>query len=161
MRLDQGSRFNADGRFENWWSEADRAHFEDCARTLAAYIETFPLRDGERVDARLTLGENIADFGGLAIAYDALQETFADAADRDPMRDGYSRSQRFFLNWALIWRQNLTDDERRLRLRTDTHAPSTMRANAASANLGVFAEAFGCESGNAMWRAPHDRIGVW
>ena len=158
---DQGSRFGADGRFENWWSEADRMHFDERAQALVEQVAARPAADGERVDARLTLGENIADFGGLAIACDALQEMLAATGGSDPMHDGYSQHQRFFLNWALIWRQNLTKDERRLRLLTDAHAPAAMRANVAPANLAAFAEAFTCIPGDAMWRAPEDRAGVW
>ena len=172
---DQGSRFDADGRFANWWSALDRGCFEAAAQRLVDQFGSLPAGAGAAataaagsehgqpasVDGRLTLGENIADFGGLAIANDALQAQLAAADEPDPMHDGYSQTQRFFLNWAVIWRQNLTPDERRLRLRTDPHAPAALRANAAAANLTAYAAAFGCGPGDRMWRAPADRIGLW
>lgn len=157
---DQGSRFGAQGRFENWWDKADRLRFEAIARRLIAQIER--LGSGvDPVDAHLTLGENMADFVGLAIAADALHDKLAAEATPDPMCDGYSQSQRFFLNWAVIWRQNLTSEEYLRRLRTDTHAPAQLRVNAAAANLHAFAAAFGCAPGDNLWRAPHDRVELW
>jgi len=177
---DQGSRFDADGRFANWWSAVDRGCFEAAAQRLvdqfesssgfpgatAAAADAMAAECGEpdqraSVDGRLTLGENIADFGGLAIAGDALQARLAAADGPDPMHDGYSQTQRFFLNWAVIWRQNLTPDERRLRLCTDPHAPAALRANAAASNLAAYAAVFGCRPGDRMWRTPADRIGLW
>lgn len=172
---DQGSRFDADGRLANWWSALDRSCFEAAAQRLvdqfgsssdgagATATAAACSEHGQHasVDGRLTLSENIADFGGLAIASDALQAQLAAADEPDPMHDGYSQTQRFFLNWAVIWRQNLTPDERRLRLRTDPHAPAALRANAAAANLAAYAAAFGCAPGDRMWRAAVDRIGLW
>lgn len=157
---DQGSRFGANGCFENWWSDADRARFEASAQRLIDLTDGLPGTE-ERVDGRLTLSENIADLGGLAIACDVLQDTLAATTSPDPMHDGYSQSQRFFLNWAVIWRQNLTRDEHRQRIRTDPHAPAALRSNLAASHLGPFAEAFGCEPGDRMWRAVSDRIGLW
>ncbi|HKE46535.1 MAG TPA: M13 family metallopeptidase, partial [Rhodanobacteraceae bacterium] len=150
---DQGSRFDADGRFRSWWLAEDRLRFEALAERL---VERF---DGSDVDGRLTLGENIADVGGLAIAFDALRD--AIAGRDDPMIDGCSQTQRFFLNWAVIWRQNLTPEEARLRRSTDVHAPARIRANAAPAELGGYAEAFDCRSGDAMARSADARIRIW
>lgn len=166
---DQGSRFDAEGRLRNWWSAADRARFDARAKRLAARFDG--LRPGPHtgyadtddipVDGQLTVGENIADFGGLATACDALQLADASGTIDDPMHDGYSRIQRFFLNWAVIWRQNLTPDERRLRLQADPHAPAPLRANAAAAELDSFTNAFGCVPGDGMWRDREDRAGLW
>jgi len=156
---DQGSRFGPTGRFENWWTAEDRARFEALADRMSAHFDAMPATGGERIDGRLTLGENIADFGGLAIAYDAL--VHATARMRDPMIGGCSQAQRFFFGWATIWRQHLTLGEASFRLRRDRHAPASVRANAAAANLDGFAQAFDCEAGDPMCVESSDRVAIW
>jgi putative endopeptidase len=156
---DQGSRFGPSGRFENWWTADDRARFDALADRMRAHFDATPAFGGERVDGRLTLGENIADFGGLAIAHDALLR--APTRTSDPMIDGYSQAQRFFFSWAAIWRQNLTLGEASFRLRHDRHAPAVTRANAAAANLDGYARTFGCAHGDPMHLEPADRISIW
>jgi putative endopeptidase len=126
---------------------------------MIARFESLP-SDGDSVDGRLTLGENVADFGGLAVAYDALREAQRDAG-ADPMIDGHTREQRFFFAWAMLWRQNLTLGEARFRLQHDAHAPASARANAAPANLSAYAEAFDCRPGDPMRVEPGDRIDIW
>jgi putative endopeptidase len=155
---DQGSRFSAAGRFENWWTPEDRARFEALTARMIARFEG--LSDDDPIDGRLTLGENVADFGGLAVAYDAMREAHRDA-DADPMIDGYTREQRFFFAWAMLWRQNLTLGEARFRLQHDPHAPASVRANAAPANLLEYAKAFECEPGDPMCAGTADRIDIW
>jgi putative endopeptidase len=157
---DQGSRFGADGRFENWWTPEDRARFDALAERMIARFDTFAAGDDDVVDGRLTLGENIADFGGLAIAYDALQHHTAGIDDLH--RDGYTRTQRFFFAWATLWRQSLTLSETYFRARHDAHAPAALRANAAAINLDEYTKALGCTSGdNPMLAKPCDRIVIW
>ena len=141
---DQGSRFGPDGRFENWWTGDDRTRFDTLAAQLVERFNQCISGDGEPVDGLLTLGENIADLGGLALACDALCRALAARGAADPMLDGFSQVQRFFLNWAVLWRQNLTPDERRLRMKTDPHAPGNVRANVAATSVAEYAEAFGC-----------------
>ena len=156
---DQGSRFGVDGRFENWWSDADRARFERAADSLVALFDRECGAGGEPVNGRLTLGENIADFGGLAIAYDAFTRRQAEQAPMESPTDGYSARQRFFLSWATIWRQNLTPDESRRRLRIDPHAPASLRANSAPANMREFFGAFDA-TGSAL-EEPLSRVRIW
>jgi putative endopeptidase len=103
-----------------------------------------------KVNGKLTLGENIADLGGLATAYDAMKA--ATAGKPDPMIDGLSRDQRFFLNWATVWRRNFTPENLAVRLKTDPHAPAEFRAIGAPSNLPAFAAAFQCKAGDAMVR---------
>jgi putative endopeptidase len=156
---DQGSRFGASGRFENWWAREDRAGFDALAARMSAHFDAMPASGDDGVDGCLTLGENIADFGGLAVAFDALIR--ATARTSDPLIDGFTQAQRFFLNWAVLWRQNLTLGEASFRLRQDRHAPARIRANAAAANLEGYAKAFGCVRGDPMHVEPRDRIAIW
>lgn len=156
---DQGSRFGASGRFENGWTSEDRARFDALAGCMSAHFDAMPAIGGERIDGRLTLGENIADFGGLAVAFDALAR--ATARTRDPMIDGYTQAQRFFFSWATIWRQNLTLGEASFRLRHDRHAPAGIRANAAAANLDAYLRAFQCSAADPMHVGPDDRVAIW
>jgi putative endopeptidase len=158
---DQGSRFGPDGRFENWWADEDRARFDALAARLVAQFDAMPAGGDGRVDGKLTLGENIADFGGLAVACDALRDALAVDRRADPMIDGHTQMQRFFFGWATIWRQNLTPDEARFRRAFDVHAPSAARANAAAAALDAYAQAFGCEAGDPMRQPPEDRVAIW
>lgn len=158
---DQGSRFGPDGRFENWWADEDRARFDALAARLVDEFDAQLTDDGDRVDGKLTLGENIADFGGLAVASDALSNALAEDGRPDPMIDGYTQTQRFFFNWAAIWRQNLTLGEVYFRLRTDAHAPARMRANMAPSNLDAYAQAFDCEHGDPMVRSPGAQVHIW
>jgi putative endopeptidase len=156
---DQGSRFDANGRFESWWTPDDRARFDALADRMREHFDAMPAMGCERVDGQLTLGENIADFGGLAIAYDALMR--ATARTGDPMLGGFTQAQRFFFGWATIWRQNLTLGEASFRLRHDRHAPASVRANAAVANLDAFAQAFGRSDDISTHRGTRDRIDIW
>jgi putative endopeptidase len=158
---DQGSRFDAAGRLRNWWRDEDRARFDARAARVADAIEHYARATGDSVDGQLTLGENIADFGGLAIAFDALEALLAAHALDEARHDGFDQRQRFFLAWAALWRQNLTAEEARLRARIDVHAPGDVRANAAAADLPGFSVAFGCQPGDAMARMNEDRCGIW
>jgi len=158
---DQGSRFGADGRLENWWTDDDRARFEARTRQLVDLFDAVAAPGGEHVDGRLTLGENIADFGGLAIAWDAHASALAGSHVPDPMLGGYDQRQRFFLAWATIWRQNLTPAEARTRLRVDPHAPAALRANAAPSNMGEFVEAFAGLRSGSLPRASQRNVCVW
>ena len=156
---DQGSRFGADGRLDDWWTTKDRAHFDALAARMIERFDAEPAGGCDKVDGRLTLGENIADFGGLAVACDAFRNV--SAATTDPLLGGYTRTQRFFLNWAVLWRQNLTLGESYFRISNDTHAPAGVRANAAAANLAAYADAFACRPDDPMSIATNGRIEVW
>jgi putative endopeptidase len=158
---DQGSRFGPDGRFENWWTHDDRASFDALAARLADRFSQCVVEDGAHVDGVLTLGENIADLGGLALACAALRRALATRAQADPMLEGFSQLQRFFLNWAALWRQNLTADERRLRLRADVHAPAKLRANIAAESLAEFSHAFGGRSAADRVQVTTETERIW
>ncbi|HEY4556231.1 MAG TPA: M13 family metallopeptidase, partial [Lysobacter sp.] len=156
---DQGSRFGATGNFENWWTEADAKGFAGLTDKLVKQFNAYEAAPGKRVNGNLTLGENIADLGGLAVAYDAMKR--ATEGKPDPMTDGLTRDQRFFMNWATVWRRNFTPEELNVRLTTDPHAPANFRAIGAPSNLPAFAAAFQCKPGQPMVRAQDQQVVIW
>ncbi|MGV8959307.1 MAG: M13 family metallopeptidase [Stenotrophomonas sp.] len=155
---DQGSRFGPTGNFENWWSPADTKNFSGLSGKLVNQFNGYTVGD-QHVDGKLTLGENIADLGGLATAYDALQK--ATTGTPDPMVDGLSRDKRFFFNWATVWRTKYTPENAKVRLATDPHAPAQFRAMGAPSNLPTFAAAFECKAGSPMVRASDKQVVIW
>ena len=156
---DQGSRFGPTGKFENWWTDEDAAGFKARTGKLIAQFDGYTTADGLKVNGRHTLGENIADLGGLATAYDAMKK--ATEGTPDPMTDGLTRDQRFFLNWATVWRRNFTPEELKNRIATDEHAPAQFRAIGAPSNLPAFAAAFQCKPGQPMVRTGEDQVVIW
>ena len=156
---DQGSRFGPTGNFENWWSEADMKGFMGLTGKLIAQFNAYEAAPGKHVNGKLTLGENIADLGGLAVAYDAFKR--ASEGQKDAMVEGLPREQRFFLNWGTVWRRNFTDKELATRLVTDSHAPANFRAIGAPSNHPGFAAAFSCKAGDPMVRDGDSRIAIW
>ncbi|GAB2516045.1 M13 family metallopeptidase [Lysobacter humi (ex Lee et al. 2017)] len=156
---DQGSRFGATGNFENWWTPADAKGFSGLTDKLVNQFNAYEAAPGAKVNGKLTLGENIADLGGIATAYDAMVR--ATAGTPDPMIDGMTRDQRFFANWATVWRRNFTPEELKVRLTTDSHAPANFRAIGAPSNLPAFAKAFGCSPGQPMVRQGDQQVVIW
>ena len=156
---DQGSRFGPTGNFENWWTETDSKGFSDLTGKLVNQFNAYEAVPGKNVNGSLTLGENIADLGGLAVAYDAMKKATGDS--EDPMTEGMTRDERFFANWATVWRRNFTDEELNVRLATDPHAPANFRAMGAPSNLPAFAAAYECEAGDAMVRGGDDQVVIW
>ncbi|MDR1075877.1 MAG: peptidase [Xanthomonadaceae bacterium] len=156
---DQGSRFGPTGNFENWWTPADTQGFEARTGRLIAQFNEYEAFPGEHVNGKLTLGENIADLGGLATAYDAMK--IATAASTDPMAGGKTRDQNFFFNWATVWRTQYTPENLRVRLTTDPHAPAQFRAAGAPSNLEAFGEAFSCKPGEPMLRRGEKQVVIW
>ncbi|RYZ72489.1 MAG: peptidase [Lysobacteraceae bacterium] len=155
---DQGARFGPTGNFENWWSEADAKGFSGLTDKLISQFDAYDA-GGTKVNGKLTLGENIADLGGLATAYDAMKK--ATEGQPDPNTDGLTRDQRFFLNWATVWRRNFTPEELAVRLKTDPHAPANFRAIGTPSNMPAFAAAFSCKPGDAMVRAADQQVVIW
>jgi len=159
---DQGSQFDAQGNYNNWWTKADLDGFQSRTARLVKQFDDYEAIDGLHVKGELTLGENIADLGGLNVAWDAYQKALADAGKSgDDKIDGYTENQRFFLNWATVWRRNFTPDELKVRLNTDPHAPANFRAIGAPSNMPAFAQAFGCKAGDAMVRDADNQVVIW
>ncbi|MBB4655735.1 putative endopeptidase [Xanthomonas sp. F14] len=158
---DSGSQFDAKGNFDTWWTDADRKLFTQRTDQLVAQFDGYEAIPGVHVKGKLTLGENIGDLGGLTVAYDALQMALQEQPDAGKDIDGYTQDQRFFMNWATVWRRNFTDGELRVRLNTDPHAPANFRANGAPSNMPAFAQAFQCKPGDAMVRGDKQRVAIW
>ncbi|MGH8049393.1 MAG: M13 family metallopeptidase [Arenimonas sp.] len=161
---DQGSQFDAEGNNNNWWTDADLKAFQARTGKLIAQFDGYtalndPKEGALNVKGKLTLGENIADLGGLTVAYDALQRDLTNK--KMAAIDGFTQDQRFFMNWATVWRRNFTPDELKVRLNTDPHAPAGFRANGAPSNLPAFAAAFSCKTGDGMVRAEDKRVAIW
>ncbi len=156
---DSGAKFDAQGNLNNWWSDDSAKNFK--ARTTAivkqfAGYETVP---GVHLNGELTQGENIADLGGLKVAYYALQKALADKP-RDPI-NGFTPEQRFFLNWAAVWRGDALEAERRRLANIDPHAPGEFRVNGPLSNLDEFAKAFVVPDSAPMRRPAETRVTIW
>jgi putative endopeptidase len=156
---DQGRQFDASGNLRDWWTAADAAAYREQTKRVAEQFSGYVAIDSIRINGQLTLGENIADLGGLTIAYHALQKELAGKPR--PLIDGLTPDQRFFLAWAQIWRRSARPEVLRLQLTTDQHAPSRWRTNGPLANMPEFARAFGCAPGDPMVRAEEVRARIW
>ncbi len=156
---DQGSRFGPTGNFENWWTDTDAKGFKALTNKLVQQFDEYEAMPGKHVNGNLTLGENIADLGGLAVAYDALQRAQPDAGASSDV--GLTRDQKFFANFATVWRRNFKPEELNVRLTTDPHAPANFRAIGAPSNMEAFAKAFDCNAGDKMVRDGDKRIQIW
>lgn len=150
-----GSMFDAEGRLRDWWSEADHQRFDALAARLTAQYDQLRI-NGVAVDGALTLDENLADLGGLAIALDAMQQ--ATRGTPDPMLDGMTREQRFFANFAFTWRGIVRPERTLLDMATDNHVPGSLRADGAPSNLPAFADAFNCKPGMPMTRPANEQV---
>jgi predicted metalloendopeptidase len=155
---DQGSKFDADGNFSNWWTEADRAEFEKRTGCVADEYSSFVAVDDVHLNGRLTLGENTADNGGIRIAMIALRKAIAADAAKAAKKDNFTPEQRFFLSFAQIWCENRTPESARLLAQTDSHSPGQYRANGTVQNSEDFAKAFGCKPGQKMVSANACRV---
>ncbi len=155
---DAGSRFDAEGRLREWWTAQEREEFERRAERLVAQAGEYRVAGELTINGRVGLGENIADLGGVVLAYEA----FAGSLNGElPVIDGYTPQQRFFLGWARVWRRNWTPEALRLHLQTGPHPPGAFRVNGPLANMPEFQAAFGCKAGDPMVRAAGARVELW
>jgi putative endopeptidase len=156
---DQGRQYDGDGNLRDWWTFDDSARFRERAGRLVAQFGAFKMLDARALDGQLTLGENIGDLSGLAVAYRAYRLSLGGA--EPPVIDGFTGPQRFFLGWAQMWRRKYRDDELRVRLLTDPHSPSEYRVNGIVPNMPEFHEAFGLRATDRLYRAPGERVKMW
>jgi predicted metalloendopeptidase len=155
---DTGSRFDAVGALRDWWTKEDRTEFERRANVVVEQFNGYPIADDVNVNGRLTLGENIADLGGITISFDAMHEAIGDAV---PAIDGLTPDQRFFLAYATMWRMGYTDAVSRMLAKVDTHAPSQYRVNGPLSNFAPFASAFGIPDDAQMVRGGDLLAKIW
>lgn len=156
---DQGRRYDGTGTLNDWWAPEDNAEFTRRAKQLGAQYSALSPVPGMNVNGDLTMGENIADLAGLAMAYRAWQLSLKGKPA--PVIDGYTGEQRFFIGWAQGWARKYREDELRRRLLTDPHSPSEYRTNVVVANLPEFHRAFGVKPGDRMYREPAQQVRIW
>lgn len=156
---DTGRQYDAAGNLRDWWSAEDDARFRALAQGLVAQYGEYVAVDTLRVNGQLTLGENIADLGGITLAYHAFQR--AQRGKPRVVIDGLTPEQRFFISWAQNWRQTARPEAQRGWVRTDPHAPARYRLIGTLSNLPEFAAAFGCRPGDPMVRAESVRVRIW
>jgi endothelin-converting enzyme/putative endopeptidase len=155
---DEGGRFDAKGNLDNWWTETDAKEFEKRTACVAKQYAEYVAVDDLKLNGKLTLGENVADNGGLRIAYMALLDTLA-GKNADKI-DGFTPEQRLFLGWGQIWCTNMRDEALRMQVQTDPHSPAKYRVNGAVSNMPEFYKAFGCQAGQPMVRG-ENACRVW
>ncbi|MES2994885.1 MAG: M13 family metallopeptidase [Patescibacteria group bacterium] len=156
---DEGSQYDAKGNLKSWWTATDRKRFEAKAEKVRKQFDKYVVADGVKVNGKLTLGENIADLGGISIAYDAYQLQLARTGRKDV--GGYTPEQRFFLGFALFERENVRPEYEKMQVLTDPHAPGKFRINGPVSNFDAFYEAYEVKKSDKMYRAPKDREMVW
>ncbi len=154
---DEGRQFDADGNLKNWWTSEDSTKFVAKTGAIVEQFNNYTVLDTIHVNGALTLGENIADLGGITIALDALQHS---NAGKDSLY-GFSAEQRYFMAWANSWKYTSTDEDRKQRIITDPHAPKDIRGFAPLTNLDAFQEAFGMKEGDKMYKPKDKRIKIW
>jgi putative endopeptidase len=156
---DRGSQYDPEGNLRDWWTEEDKRRFQERTGIVVQQFDAYTVLDSVRVQGRLTLGENIADLGGLSLAYAALQKAL-EAKPRSAI-DGFTPEQRFFLAWAQIWRRNIRPEALRRQVVTDSHSPARWRVNGPLSNMPEFVAAFGCKPGDPMVREANLRAEIW
>jgi len=158
---DQGSKFDGDGNLNDWWLDSDRAEFEKRTKQLIDQFDALHPSDTPEmtVNGALTVGENIGDLGGLAIAYQAYKLSLQ--GKEAPIIDGLTGDQRFFIAHAMGWREKMRPETRRVRITVDPHSPEEFRCNQIISNLDLFYEAFEVKKGDAMWLDRESRVSIW
>jgi putative endopeptidase len=160
---DQGRKFDAQGNLRGWWTAEDENRFKERGRKIVQQFDSYMVIDNLHVNGELTEGENIADLGGVKLAYAALEKAFArkSTAEQSQKVDGFTPRQRFFLSWAQVWRINTRPETLRLLLQIDPHSPAKFRVNGPFSNLPEFAQAFGAADGSPMVRPSDERVQIW
>ncbi len=156
---DQGSMFDASGNMVNWWTAEDKAKFDALGDKLVEQFNEVEVLPGVHANGRYTLGENIGDHGGLSIAFTAMENAVKGTAD--PMIDGFTRAQRFYLSYGAIWAQNITDEEIARLTNLDPHSMARNRVNVSVRNFQSFFDAWDIHEGDPMFRSEEERVHIW
>ena len=156
---DQGSQFDKDGNLKNWWTEADKKNFNERTQVMRRFFDNIEVLPGLMANGQLTLGENIADHGGLNIAYQALQ----NAMKEHPLGkvDGFTPEQRFFLSYGLIWANNTREEQIRQQVKTDPHSPARWRVNGALPHIDAWYTAWNITKKSPLYIPKAKRVDVW
>ena len=157
---DKGSKYDASGNLSNWWTEEDRQQFEARTGKIVAQFNGYEVLEGININGSLTQGENIADLAGLTMAYYAYIHA-KEGQDINLKVEGYTWQQRFFLGWAQVWAQNISEKELRKRIITDSHSPGEYRVRGPLANMPEFWEAWGCGTGQGMVAPEAVQVKIW
>ncbi|MDR6370502.1 putative endopeptidase [Chryseobacterium bernardetii] len=157
---DSGAQFDADGNLVDWWTPEDKANFEKATKALASQYDKYEPVKGTFVNGTFTNGENIADLGGVNIAYDALQMYLKDKGNPGKI-SGFTQDQRFFLSWATVWRTLSSEKYMVNQVKTDPHSPGYFRSFGPLINVDAFYKAFDVKKGDKLYKAPEDRIKIW
>jgi predicted metalloendopeptidase len=157
---DQGRKYDAQGNLKDWWAPDDSRAFAARTGLVVKQFDALEALPGLHLNGRLTLGENIADLGGLKLAFAAYRKSL-EGRPRPADLDGFTPEQRFFLGYAQAWRSHVREETVRMRVMVDPHAPPRFRVNAPLANLPEFAQAFGCGEGTPMRNPADARPAIW
>lgn len=157
---DSGAEFDANGNLENWWTPEDKANFKKGTQALAAQFDKYEPVKGHFVNGTFTSGENIADLGGVNIAYDALQLYLKEHGKVGKI-SGYTQNQRFFLSWATVWRSIAKEKHLINQVKTDPHTPQYIRAYAPLLNIDAWYKAFDVKEGDKLYKKPQERVKIW
>ncbi len=157
---DSGAQFDANGNLVDWWTPEDKASFEKVTKSLAAQYDKYEPVKGTFVNGTFTNGENIADLGGVNIAFDALQMYLKDKGNPGKI-SGYTQDQRFFLSWATVWRTLSSEKYMTNQVKTDPHSPGYFRSFGPLVNTDAFYKAFDVKSGDKLYKKPEERIKIW
>lgn len=156
---DKGSQYDGEGNLRNWWTQDDQDAFEARTKALTDQYSAYEPVEGHHINGELTLGENIADVSGLAVALRAYRRSLG--GEQPPVIDGLTGEQRFFAGWAQVWRAKTREQEEIRRLATDPHSPPEYRVLGVLVNNDDFVAAFDVKPGDGMWRAPEERVKIW
>lgn len=156
---DQGRQFDKDGNLKDWWTPEDAERFNTRAQVMVNFFDSIQVLPGLHANGSLTLGENIADHGGLQVSFQAFKNATKDA----PLRvvDGFTPEQRFFLSYAGVWAGNVRDEQIRLQTKSDPHSLGRWRVNGALPQIGAWYEAFNITENDSMYLAPEKRVSIW
>jgi predicted metalloendopeptidase len=156
---DQGAQYDGNGNLRDWWTEADHKNFKAKTTALVNQYNAFEPLPGYHVNGELTLGENIADNSGLAIAAKAYKISLK--GKKAPVIDGMTGEQRLYAGWAQVWRSKMREQQQIVQVKTDPHSPGQYRANGTLRNQPGFYEAFKVKQGDKMYLAPQERVIIW
>jgi predicted metalloendopeptidase len=156
---DQGRKSDGDGVLRDWWSPADVAAFQKVAAKIGAQYAAYEPIEGFPVNPELTMGENIGDIGGLAMAYHAYKLSLN--GEEAPVIDGLTGDQRFFLAWGQVWKRVVRDEQLKNQIATDPHSPAQYRVNGVVRNMGAWYDAFGVTPDDDLYLPPEERVEIW